>query len=258
MIAVVLSCWAILAVVLALLWARQLKTRNATSVDVAWSAGLVFLASVYPWFVEGDLTRRVLVGVLGSAWALRLAWYLITDRVLKATEEDGRYRAMRDALGTKANTFLFFFYQGQAAVAVLFSLPMLAAMRGGPLGAWDVVGMLVWVCAVVGETLADRQLAGFRRDPGNRGEVCRVGLWRYSRHPNYFFEWVHWWAYVAIGRAAPLTWIGPIAMLLFLFRLTGIPYTEQQAVRSRGDRYREYQRTTSAFIPWIPRRRRGT
>jgi steroid 5-alpha reductase family enzyme len=254
MTALALTCWAVLAVALALLWVRQLKTRNATSVDVAWSGGLVFLAAVYPWFVEGDLARRVLVGVLGGVWALRLAWYLFTDRVLQAKEEDGRYRAMREALGPKANAFLFFFYQGQAAVAIVFSLPMLAAMRGGPLGSWDALGAIVWLVAVVGETLADRQLARFRGDPKNRGEVCRIGLWRYSRHPNYFFEWVHWWAYVAIGRAAPLTWIGPVAMLLFLFRLTGIPYTEQQALRSRGKRYREYQRTTSVFVPWFPRR----
>jgi steroid 5-alpha reductase family enzyme len=82
--------------------------------------------------------------------------------------------------------------------------------------------------------------------------VCRAGLWRYSRHPNYFFEWVHWWAYVLIGHAAPLTLLGPAAMLLFLFRVTGIPYTERQALKSRGEQYREYQRTTSRFVPWPP------
>ncbi len=256
MTGVVLCCWAILAVALAMLWVRQLKSRDATSVDVAWSGGLAFLAAVYPWFVDGDVARRAFVGVLGGAWAFRLAWFLLTDRVLRAKGEDGRYRAMREALGAKANVFLFFFYQGQAAVAVVFSLPMLAAMRGGSLGSWDVIGGLVWIVAVAGESVADRQLARFRGDPKNRGEVCSAGLWRYSRHPNYFFEWVHWWTYVAIGRAAPLTWIGPAAMLLFLFRLTGIPYTERQAMRSRGERYREYQRTTSAFVPWFPRRGR--
>ncbi len=253
MTALVLTGWAALAVALALLWVRQLRTRNATSVDVAWSAGLAFLAVMYPWFAEGDLIRRALVGTLGAAWALRLAWYLLTDRVLRATAEDGRYRAIREHFGSRANLFLFFFYQGQAAVAVLFSLPMLAAMTGGPLDGWAVAGVIVWLVAVAGETVADRQLARFRRDPTNRGQVCRAGLWLYSRHPNYFFEWVHWLAYVLISHGALLTWIGPVGMLLFLFRLTGIPYTEKQALKSRGDRYLEYQRTTSVFFPWFPR-----
>jgi len=92
--------------------------------------------------------------------------------------------------------------------------------------------------------------------PANRGAVCRSGLWKYSRHPNYFFEWVHWWVYVLIGRAAPLTLLGPLAMLLFLFRVTGIPYTERQAVKTRGDAYRAYQASTSAFVPWPPRKGR--
>jgi steroid 5-alpha reductase family enzyme len=116
-----------------------------------------------------------------------------------------------------------------------------------------LAGVIVWLIAVAGETIADRQLARFRRDPANRGQVCRAGLWRYSRHPNYFFEWVHWLSYVLIGHGEWLTWIGPVGMLLFLFRVTGIPYTEMQALKSRGDRYREYQSTTNVFFPWFPR-----
>jgi steroid 5-alpha reductase family enzyme len=253
MIEIVLTGWAILAVALTLLWYRQLATQNATSVDVAWSAGLAFLSLFFAWSSDGDLTRRIVVGGLGSVWALRLAWYLVTDRVLRHTEEDGRYRALREHWGASAAPKFFFFYQGQAAVAVLFSLPILTAMRGGPAGASLWIGAAVWLVAVGGETIADRQLARFRADPTTRGQVCQTGLWRYSRHPNYFFEWVHWWAYVVIGGGAWLTWLGPIAMWIFLFRLTGIPYTEQQALRSRGDRYREYQRTTSVFIPWFPK-----
>jgi len=247
--------WLVLAAGLALLWARQLVTRNATSVDVAWSAGLAFLAVFYPWFVEGDLTRRVVVGTMGALWASRLAWFLLTDRVLKHNDEDGRYQALREHWGSRAAPFFFLFYQGQAAVAVLFSLPMLAAMRGDALGTLAWAGVAVWFIAVAGETIADRQLARFRSDPANKGAVCQNGLWRYSRHPNYFFEWVHWWAYVLIGGGAAITWIGPVAMLVFLFRLTGIPYTEMQSLRSRGDAYRAYQRTTSVFVPWPPKER---
>ncbi len=213
------------------------------------------LSSGYAVLVDGDIGRRLLVGGLATAWALRLALYLLIDRVLKAREEDGRYRAMRAHWGARAQPYFFLFYQGQALVAVLFSLPILAAMTGGPIDPWAALGVAVWIIAVSGETIADRQLARFRSDPANRGEVCQVGLWRYSRHPNYFFEWIHWWAYVLIGRGAALTWLGPILMLLFLFRLTGIPYTEHQAIKSRGERYRAYQRSTSVFVPWFPRER---
>jgi steroid 5-alpha reductase family enzyme len=142
---------------------------------------------------------------------------------------------------------------------VIFSIPFLVAMtlRSQGLGAWVAAGVLVWVVAVTGEALADRQLAAFRADQTNRGRTCRVGLWRLSRHPNYFFEWLHWWSYVLLGVGSPwwaLTLVGPALMLYFLLRVTGIPATEAQALASRGEDYREYQRTTSAFVPWFPRR----
>ena len=251
--AVILLGWAVMAVTLAALWMRQRATGNATSVDVAWSAGLAFLALLYPWFVQGDPLRRALVSALAVGWALRLAWYLFADRVLGRDEEDGRYRAMRREWGDRVQRRFFVFYQGQAAVAVVFSLPMWAAMQGGPPGPLAWLGVGVWVLAVAGETVADRQLARFRAGPENWGRVCRVGLWRYSRHPNYFFEWLHWWTYVLIGGGRPLTWLGPALMLWLLFKVTGIPHTEAQALRSRGDDYRAYQRSTSPFLPWPPR-----
>ena len=222
MTAVVLTAWAVLAVVMAGLWYRQLATRNATSVDAAWSGGLALLALTYPWFVDGDPARRALVAALGAAWGGRLAWYLMTERVLGHAEEDGRYRALRVHWGERAPSRFFLVYQAQAAVAVLFSLPMLAAMEASPPGALAAAGILVWGIAVAGEAIADH------------------------------FEWIHWWAYVLIGAGSPLTWIGPVLMLVFLFRVSGIPYTELQALKSRGERYRDYQRSTSTFVPWFP------
>jgi len=248
---------AAVAVALALqlsLWAVQLRTRDASSVDLGWSllvAGGAVAAAVAS---GGDPWRRALVGGIAAVWALRLAFYLLTDRVLAGHGEDGRYRALREKWAGAAPRNFLFLYLGQVPVAALFVAPIAAAMRGGPLDGWAAVGALVWAAAVLGETAADRQLARFRADPANRGAVCRAGLWRLSRHPNYFFEWLQWWAYVLIGRAATLTLIGPAAMFLFLFRVTGIPYTERQALRSRGEAYRAYQRTTSAFLPWPPRR----
>ncbi|MES2306313.1 MAG: DUF1295 domain-containing protein [Gemmatimonadota bacterium] len=243
--------WLIIAIAMILLWAVQLRTRDATSVDVAWSAGLGFLALFYPWFVEADTQRKVVVASIAALWALRLALFLWRDRVLPSRGEDGRYAYLRKHWGARAPLGYFFFYQAQAGFALTFSLPIFGAMHGGPLTLLAWCGVLVWAVAVCGETIADGQLAHFRADPCHRGMVCEVGLWRYTRHPNYFFEWLHWWAYVLIGGGTVLTWVGPVAMLLFLFRLTGIPHTEAQALRSRGDAYRRYQRQVSIFIPWF-------
>ncbi len=146
----------------------------------------------------------------------------------------------------------------QAAWSVLFSMPFLVVAfntRPAPDG-WSVAAVIVWLAAVGGESLADRQLARFRADPMNRGKACRAGLWRYSRHPNYFFEWTHWWTYVLLAVGSPYWFLaiwGPAVMLLFLLAITGIPPTEAKAVEVLGDEYRAYQKTTSAFVPWFPK-----
>ncbi len=254
MMVTVAAAWIALALVMTALWARQQRTRNATNADVAWSFGLAALAVLYTITSPGALTVRLLVGGLAFVWATRLGVFLLNDRVRGSNHEDGRYRAMRQAWGDSAGSKFFLVYQAQAVVAVLFSLPLLGAMSAKHVGWMAALGVVVWLVAVVGEGVADHQLARFRANPANRGLVCRSGLWRFSRHPNYFFEWLHWWTYVLIGQGAWLTWIGPAAMLVFLFRITGIPYTERQALKSRGERYRAYQRTTSVFFPWFPKK----
>ena len=118
------------------------------------------------------------------------------------------------------------------------------------------LGVITWIVAVCGEAVADRQLARFRAAPGHRGLVCQTGLWRFSRHPNYFFEWLHWFAYVFLAIGSPLAiwaWSGPLVMYVFLRYLSGIPFTEAQALRTRGESYRRYQRTTPMFFPWFPK-----
>ncbi len=239
---------------LIVLWAIQLRTQDAATADIGWATLVATGTVVAAWTVDGDLTRRLLVAALAVFWSLRLALYLLRDRVLSARGEDGRYRALREHLGPRAALGFLGVYLAQGFVAALFLLPIVAAMQLGALSWWAAAGVAVWLAAVGGEWLADRQLAAFRADPSTRGTVCRTGLWKYSRHPNYFFEWLHWWAYVLIAEGALLTFVGPLFMLIFLFRITGIPYTERQALRSRGDAYREYQRTTSVFVPWPPHR----
>ena len=246
----------IVAGLMACLWGCQWLRHDATIVDVGWSAGLGILSILYALDFPFSLDRPLTVASLAFLWSIRLAGYLLVNRVI-GKSEDGRYRSLRQRWGERGQFNFFFFFQIQVVLAVAFSLPILTAMaNSAPFGTiWDVIGFVIWLIAVGGEIMADRQLARFRRDPDNRGKVCQSGLWRYSRHPNYFCEWLHWWAYVFFAVGSAYWWVslaGPVLMLLFLLFITGIPATEAQAVASRGDAYRRYQRTTSAFIPWFP------
>lgn len=246
-----------MSAMMAILWCVQRKTGNAGIVDVGWAAGIGILAVFYSATSEGYLTRRILVAVLAGWWSLRLAAYLLLSRVIRQPEE-GRYVKLREKWGERAEWRLFWFFQMQAAADLLFSLPLLVvAHRSHPaFDVWDGLGVAVWVIGVGGAWLADRQLTNFKRRPESRGTTCREGLWRYSRHPNYFFEWIHWWSYVCMAVGSAFWWVTlivPAVLLFFLFRVTGIPPTEAQALASRPD-YAEYQRTTSVFVPWFPKR----
>lgn len=238
-------------------WAYAVRTTNAGWVDFAWSSGMA--ASAVVIFLNAPRTgRSTAVCLLLFAWAARLAWHVLSDR-LRGKPEDRRYQNLREHWGEKANRNFFFFFTGQSLLVGLFMLPALVvAHRSGPFpDVFDLLGLLVAAIAVGGEAVADRQLAAFRADETSKGKVCKRGLWKYSRHPNYFFEWVHWWAYVVMATGSGLWWltlVGPVFMFIFLRYLTGIPPAERSSLQSRGDAYREYQKTTSAFFPWIPRK----
>lgn len=253
--------WLAMALLMALLWQRQRSTHNAGIVDVAWSFGTGLLAVVFAWQVEGDVARRGVVALLAGVWGIRLGLHLLAR--MKHEKEDGRYRMIRERFGEKTQAVLFGFFQIQAIWAVMFALPMLAAAANPQSGLqwFDVAGIAIWLVAIIGEAVADAQLSRFRTEPGTQGQVCSRGLWRYSRHPNYFFEWVHWFAYVFIAWGSSwwwVTWVGVLVMWYFLTRITGIPFTEMRALQTRGEAYREYQRTTSAFFPLPPRGMKGT
>jgi steroid 5-alpha reductase family enzyme len=250
-----LAAWIAVAILMALLWFWQRSRGNAGIVDVAWSFGTGLLGASFAATADGYAPRRLLIAAMIAIWSVRLGVHLL--RRVRREAEDGRYAQLRRDWGASTQRNLFLFFQVQALWAVMFAAPMLAAARnpGAPLSWLDLLGVAVWVVALGGETVADRQLARFRANPENHGQVCRVGLWYYSRHPNYFFEWLHWWAYILLAIGSPLWWVPPagvIVMFVFLTRVTGIPPTEAQALRSRGEAYREYQRTTSAFFPWPP------
>lgn len=253
--------WALMALFMTALFLVQKVRNDAGIVDVGWAGGMALLALAFAIFADSDLLRRAIVGGLAAIWGTRLAWHLLTDRFLKGPE-DGRYQDMRRAMGKHAQPGFFLFFQVQALWAVMFSVPVLVAiLNPAPgLSLWVALGVLIWVIAVVGETIADEQLKAFKRKPENKGKTCRSGLWRYSRHPNYFFEWVHWFAYVAFAIGSPVWWIalaGPLVMFVFLFKVTGIPWVEKRALEHRGEDYRRYQRETSVFFPLPPKESRS-
>ena len=253
----ILIAWGVMALMMLSLWFVQRRTRNAGIVDVAWSFGTGVTAVWFALVASGTPERRLLIAALALIWSVRLGVHLA--RRVASEREDARYRQFREEWGDKLQSRLFWFFQLQATWAVIFALPMLIAARSTRPGLdWlDGLGLLIAVTAFTGETIADRQLAAFRRQEENKGKVCRRGLWRYSRHPNYFFEWVHWFAYIPIAAAGPwwgLTLAGPVVMFVFLVWITGVPPNEAHMIRSRGDAYRRYQETTSVLIPWFPRR----
>jgi steroid 5-alpha reductase family enzyme len=236
-------------------WLWQKRHRNAGIVDVLWSAGVGLGALLMAATGTGAVAPRVVLALLGGSWAARLALHIW--RRVRGEQEDGRYRHLRAHWQDHQGKF-YGFFMFQAGLVLLFALPFVAVARNDEAGMTPALfaGIAIGLASVAGESLADAQLARFRADPANKGRTCRAGLWRYSRHPNYFFEWLHWFAYVALALGSPIGWLawsGPLVMVAFLRWVSGIPYTEAQALRSRGEDYREYQRTTSMLIPWFPK-----
>ncbi len=239
------------------LFCRRLD--NYGFVDVAWAYAFAALAAFYAWFGPGWYLRRFMIAAIAVLWSVRLGSHLLKRVAAHHPVEDGRYVQLRRDWAGNFGPKMAGFFQLQAASVVLLGVAFLAPVfNPAPrFHLLEIIGVCLWFVALYGEAVADAQLAAFKRDPANRGRVCDAGLWRLSRHPNYFFEWLVWVAFFVFALASPWGWlavIGPASILYLLLRVTGIPLTEEQAVRSKGDAYRRYQQTTSAFVPWFPRK----
>ncbi|HWW20885.1 MAG TPA: DUF1295 domain-containing protein [Steroidobacteraceae bacterium] len=246
-------------VLMAAIWGIALRIGNAGIVDIAWSAGFAPMAIFFALAGDGLWLRRAVIALLVSLWSLRLGGYLYVRVMSHHPKEDRRYAELRKAWGSSTHRNLFWFFEMQALLLAILSAPfLLICLNAAPdMKPLEFAGILVFVIALSGESLADRQLARFRGDPANQGKVCDVGLWRLSRHPNYFFEWMVWVAYLILACASPFGWIAlycPALMLFFLLRVTGIPMTERLSLQSKGQAFADYQRRTSPFVPWFPKR----
>jgi steroid 5-alpha reductase family enzyme len=241
-------------------WLVAIRIANASYVDVAWALGIAGTAVAYALLADGSTLHRVLVAGLGTIWGVRLGTYLLAR--LAGKEEDGRYQELRRRWAPHANRSFFVFFQAQAAFIVVFSLPFaFVAADQGELTWLAWIGAALALLSIAGEMTADTQLAVWKGEPANRGKTARNGLWGWSRHPNYFFEWLHWVAWAVIAFSSPYGWVAiavPVFLLVLLFKVTGIPETEAQSLRSRGDDYRRYQEEVSGFVPLPPRSKQGS
>ena len=233
-------------------WAWQEYRHNGGWADVFWTFGLGAVGSG-GCIVVAETPRGWVVATTVALWSLRLGLH-IAERTLHGPE-DGRYAALRREWGGRAKWRMMGFLQIQAIAAFLLTLPMLAAaISPAPLGPHDLLAGAIVLVAIAGEALADWQLRAFRQD-GGHGRVCDRGIWSLSRHPNYFFEWLLWFAYPAFAFGSPLFWpsfAAPVLMYGLLVHVSGIPPLEAQMLASRGDAYRAYQARVRAFFP-IPK-----
>ncbi|MGH6641881.1 MAG: DUF1295 domain-containing protein [Bradyrhizobium sp.] len=264
-----LQALAAIAVALAFLmagaWVVQQRTGNSGWVDTIWtfSLGLVGAGSAL-WPVAGAAPnpRQWLVAALVAFWSLRLGVH-IAIRTAGITD-DPRYAAFAKEWGVDSPRRMFIFLQNQGlgSIPLVFAIFVAARFPQDALRLQDYLGALILLAGIAGEALADAQLKQFRENPANKGRVCDVGLWRWSRHPNYFFEWFGWLAYPVIALSMGYIWgsaalLAPVFMYWILVYVTGIPPLEAQMLRSRGDRYRDYQSRTSQFFPLPPLKTKG-
>ena len=235
------------------------RIENHGIVDIVWSYAFGALALFCAGSLSGWAPRRWLMAVLVVVWSARLGTHLLRRVAGHHPEEDRRYAELRVRWADNFACKMFVFFQQQALSVLILGLPFfIAASNPAPSFHFlEYLGTSVWLLALIGESLADAQLAAFKHDPANQGRVCDTGLWSVSRHPNYFFETCVWVGYFLFACASPWGWtsvIAPLGITYLLLRVTGVPMAEEQSLRSRGDAFRDYQKRVSVFVPWFPKK----
>ena len=254
-----------LSLAMAGVWLWAVRSGKSGLIDATWSFAVgaaCFAAALWPLFPTDLVTRRWLVAAMAAAWSARLGSYILGRNL--AAEDDPRYADLKRQWGRDASRQLFLFLQAQAVAGwPLAGAALLAAHAPSPtLGIGDALGVLIFAIGLAGEATADRQMALFRRDPANRGGICDVGLWAYSRHPNYFFEWLCWLGYAVIAADFSghypwgcLAFAAPATMYWLLVHVSGVPPLEAHLARSRPAAFKAYSERVNAFWPGRPTHR---
>lgn len=251
-----LVSWAVVAVIMFIIWLWALKIKNNGIVDIFWAFNFLVIAIVIWILAEGNAERKMMVCGIASLWSLRLGIYLLIRVGSHLKVEEGRYKQLREEWN---DTKFFVFYQMQAFSNIMLSIPFfIIALNPDPhISIIECIGATLWILCIIGEGISDWQLQHFKSKAENKGKVCQYGLWNYSRHPNYFFQFSIWIAVLIFALPSPYGWLSiicPLSIGYLIFKVTGIPMTEEQAVRSKGEAYKEYQKTTSVFVPWFKKK----
>lgn len=238
-------------------WLLYLKTGEPSVVDIAWTLSIGGLSFYFFYLGPKNHTAQWLIVVTTLFWSLRVA-YVLLERMIRG-QKDGRYKILSNIWqkGLHWKYLLFYLAQGIGSLILLLPIAFVMILKTGPWHSLDTLATIWLICSLIGEAVADASLRQFRHQPENKGKVCQQGLWYYSRHPNYFFQWNLWVSYALFASSVPfgfIGWISPLIMLYLLLYVTGIPPNEKQSLLSRGEAYRDYQKTTSAFIP-LPKRK---
>ena len=235
------------------LWLIYLKIRNPSIVDLGWAIGLTAMGLTHNLGGAEFSADRLLISALVLFWGLRLGGYLFWTR-LRLGKKDARYESLcaKSSIPAPLYFLLHYLLQAcfQAAVGFVFIFTASSSIINSM---WGRIGLLVWCLGYAGSIIADTQLHRFRADSDNQGKVCQIGLWNYSRHPNYFFEIALWFGFSLIAIPTRFGWLGlasPITLLLTMRLITG-PISERQSLQSKPEAYKRYQRTTSMIIPWF-------
>lgn len=235
-------------------WYRQKQTNNADTVDMAWTLGIILSTLIYAYLLPSSFHNFVIVLLFPVLWYVRLLYHLIIR--YDYLHEDSRYQNLRAHWSDFTQLKFFSFFMFQACLSVIFSLSAYWVLSGPAVSiAQIIIATSLGTVAFIGVSTADHQLLQFKRSH-DKSQVCDIGLWQYSRHPNYFFEWIHWFVYpVLLWNSSYFGWsiLVVILMLLFLVKFTGIPFSEQQALNKRGQAYLDYMNKTSPFILWRPK-----
>lgn len=247
---------AVVFVIMSVAWVWATRIHNYSVVDGFWSFNFAVIALVIYFLADGNPTRKLLACTLAVLWSLRLGIYLAKRIGSHLHEEEGRYKQLRNEWAHNLKLKFFIFFQAQAFSNVVLCTPffIIALNKSTPVTIPEYAGAGLWLVCIAGEAVADAQLKHFKANPANKGKVCDAGLWHYSRHPNYFFQLMIWVSVFIFAVNSPYGWVSiicPLSIGYLIFKVTGIPMTEEQSIRSKGEAYREYQRTTSMLVPWF-------
>lgn len=254
-----LICLLVTIIIFVCTWFIAVKIDNYSIVDFVWSYSFFAHALLFSFLSDGWLIRKIVFVVAVGFWSLRLGTYLLIRISKHHPHEDTRYIKLRTDYGAtlKLRFLLFFLYQAFSVSLLTIPFVFIVDSKESGFSVVEILGFAILFVSVLGEALADSQMSKFKSLAGNKGKTCNIGLWKYSRHPNYFFESNVWWGVflISLGISLAHWWMiyVPLTMLFVLLKVTGVPPSEEQSLKNRPDTYPEYQRKTSKFVPWFPK-----